>query len=56
MLAESGLAVTTAGDMADGAKKVVALAKGDASVEGGLRPPGTIAGGLEPSQGSRRKQ
>src|SRR5205814_1357819 len=42
--------------LADGAKKVVALAKGDASVEGGLRPPGTIAGGLEPSQGSRRKQ
>ncbi len=25
MLAESGLAITTAGDMADGAKKVVAL-------------------------------
>ena len=28
MLAESGLAVTTASDMADGAQKVVALAKG----------------------------
>jgi len=26
MLAESGLALTTAGDMADGAKQVVALA------------------------------
>ena len=31
MLAESGLAVTTASDMADGAKKVVALAAGKAS-------------------------
>jgi succinyl-CoA synthetase beta subunit len=31
MLAESGLAVTTANDMADGAKKVVALAAGKAS-------------------------
>jgi succinyl-CoA synthetase beta subunit len=28
ILAESGLAVTTANDMADGAKRVVALAKG----------------------------
>ena len=46
--------MTTAGDMADGAKKVVALAAGkaaNASVEGGLRPPGTIAGGPGPSQG-----
>jgi succinyl-CoA synthetase beta subunit len=58
MLAESGLAVTTAGDMADGAKKVVALAAGKAvgaSVEGGLRPTEIIAGGPEPSQGSGRK-
>jgi succinyl-CoA synthetase beta subunit len=31
MLAESGLAVTTANDMADGAKKVVALAAGKAA-------------------------
>ncbi len=31
MLAESGLAVTTANDMADGAKKVVALASGKAA-------------------------
>ena len=30
MLAESGLAVTTANDMADGAKRVVALAAGKA--------------------------
>ena len=30
MLAESGLAVTTAGDMADGARRVVALAAGKA--------------------------
>jgi len=30
MLAESGLAVTTANDMADGAQKIVALAKGAA--------------------------
>ena len=31
MLAESGLALTTAGDMADGAKQVVALAAGKAA-------------------------
>jgi len=49
MLAESGLAVTTAGDMADGARKVVALAAGKASAlaEGGLRPTEPIAGGVE---------
>jgi succinyl-CoA synthetase beta subunit len=29
MLAESGLAVTTANDMADGARRVVALAAGN---------------------------
>jgi succinyl-CoA synthetase beta subunit len=57
MLAESGLAVTTAGDMADGARKVVALAAGKAGAlaEGGLRPPVAVAGGSEPSQGSERK-
>jgi succinyl-CoA synthetase beta subunit len=44
ILAESGLAVTTANDMADGAQKVVALAKG------------ARTGGPEPSEGSGRRK